>query len=91
MTLSNPAIAACSGALIIGAYFVDSNAVPFVAAGVAATWARILFKKTAIRSTRPVLLFFFFIHMDNTLGVLHFTLVHSAFILLMRARINRAE
>ncbi|KAG0265851.1 NADH-cytochrome b5 reductase [Linnemannia exigua] len=50
MTLSNPAIAASSAILLIGAYFVDPNAVPFVAAGVAATWARILFKKTAIRT-----------------------------------------
>ncbi|KAF9108129.1 NADH-cytochrome b5 reductase [Mortierella sp. GBA35] len=50
MTLSTPAIAACSGVILIGAYFVDPAAVPFVAAGVAATWARILFKKTAVRT-----------------------------------------
>ncbi|KAF9935202.1 NADH-cytochrome b5 reductase [Linnemannia zychae] len=50
MTLSTPAIIACSGALLIGAYFVDPNAVPFVAAGVAATWAGIFFKKSAIKT-----------------------------------------
>ncbi|KAF9964337.1 NADH-cytochrome b5 reductase [Mortierella alpina] len=50
MTLSNPAIAAASGVILAGAYLIDPSALPFVAAGVAATWARVLFKKTAVRT-----------------------------------------
>ncbi|KAG9320447.1 hypothetical protein KVV02_003135 [Mortierella alpina] len=50
MTLSNPAIAAASGVILAGAYLIDPSALPFVAAGVAATWARVLFKKTTVRT-----------------------------------------
>ncbi|KAF9897381.1 NADH-cytochrome b5 reductase [Lobosporangium transversale] len=49
MTFSNASIAAASGVLIVGAYLVDPSTIPFVAAGVAATWARLLFKKRGPR------------------------------------------
>ncbi|GJJ72619.1 cytochrome-b5 reductase [Entomortierella parvispora] len=49
MTLSNPAMAAASGIILVGAYLIDASSVPFVVAGVAATWARVLFKKNAVR------------------------------------------
>ncbi|KAG0054934.1 NADH-cytochrome b5 reductase [Gryganskiella cystojenkinii] len=50
MTLSNPAMAVASGIILVGAYLIDTSAVPFVVAGVAATWARVLFKKNAPRT-----------------------------------------
>ncbi|KAF9580428.1 NADH-cytochrome b5 reductase [Lunasporangiospora selenospora] len=50
MTLSNTSIAAVSGVLLVGAYMVDKNFMPFVAAGVAATWARTFFNKSAPRT-----------------------------------------
>ncbi|KAG0209985.1 NADH-cytochrome b5 reductase [Mortierella sp. GBA30] len=50
MTLSTPAIAAASGVILVGAYLIDPSALPFVVAGVAATWARVLFKKTAVKT-----------------------------------------
>ncbi|KAF8932421.1 NADH-cytochrome b5 reductase 1 [Dissophora ornata] len=50
MTLSAPAIAAASGVILTGAYLYDPSTLPFVVAGIAATWARVLFKKTAVRT-----------------------------------------
>ncbi|KAI1317356.1 NADH-cytochrome b5 reductase [Mortierella claussenii] len=50
MALSNNGLIAASGLILIGAYLIDPSALPFVAAGVAATWARVLFKKTAVRT-----------------------------------------
>ncbi|KAG0368541.1 NADH-cytochrome b5 reductase 1 [Gamsiella multidivaricata] len=49
MTLSNPAMVAVSGIILTGAYLIDPSTVPFALAGVAATWARVLFKESAIR------------------------------------------
>ncbi|KAF9344824.1 NADH-cytochrome b5 reductase [Mortierella sp. AD094] len=50
MTLSNTSIAAASGALIVGAYLVEPTTIPFVAAGVVATWVRHLTKKRGPRT-----------------------------------------
>ncbi|KAF9350717.1 NADH-cytochrome b5 reductase [Mortierella sp. AD094] len=49
MTLSNTSMIAVSGILIAGSYLIDPTTLPFIAAGVAATWARVLFKGTANR------------------------------------------
>ncbi|KAG0325597.1 NADH-cytochrome b5 reductase [Dissophora globulifera] len=50
MGLSNTSAVAASGALLIGAYLVDPSSIPFVAAGVAATWTRILMKNRGPRT-----------------------------------------
>ncbi|KAF9372059.1 NADH-cytochrome b5 reductase [Podila verticillata] len=49
MTLSNTSLAATSGVILVGAYLVDPSSIPFVAAGVAATWARVFLKRNAPR------------------------------------------
>ncbi|KAG0088169.1 NADH-cytochrome b5 reductase [Podila epicladia] len=50
MTLSNTSLAATSGVILVGAYLVDPSSIPFVAAGVAATWARVFLKRNALRA-----------------------------------------
>ncbi|KAG0010082.1 NADH-cytochrome b5 reductase [Entomortierella chlamydospora] len=50
MTLTNASIAAASGILIAGAYMVEPTSIPFVAAGVAATWVHRLVKKKGPRT-----------------------------------------
>ncbi|KAF9161169.1 NADH-cytochrome b5 reductase, partial [Mortierella sp. AD010] len=50
MSLTNVSIAAASGIAIAGAYLVEPTAIPFVAAGVAATWVHHLVKKKGPRS-----------------------------------------
>lgn len=49
MTLSNTSLAATSGAILVGAYLIDPSSIPFVAAGVAATWTRVFMKRNASR------------------------------------------
>ncbi|KAG0008334.1 NADH-cytochrome b5 reductase, partial [Entomortierella chlamydospora] len=46
MTLSNTSMIAVSGVILAGSYLIDPTTLPFIAAGVAATWARVLFKGT---------------------------------------------
>ncbi|KAG0264268.1 NADH-cytochrome b5 reductase [Mortierella polycephala] len=49
MAISNVSLAAASGAVLIGSYFIEPTVIPFVAAGVAATWARVFLKKSGPR------------------------------------------
>ncbi|KAF9100349.1 NADH-cytochrome b5 reductase [Mortierella sp. AM989] len=50
MSLSNSSIAAASGVLIVSAYLVEPTSVPFIAAGVVATWVRHFTKKRSPRT-----------------------------------------
>ncbi|KAF9190351.1 NADH-cytochrome b5 reductase [Haplosporangium sp. Z 27] len=50
MAISNTSVAAASGILLFGAYLVEPTSIPFVAAGVAATWVRHFTKKSGPRS-----------------------------------------
>ncbi|KAF9427959.1 NADH-cytochrome b5 reductase [Entomortierella beljakovae] len=47
MTLSNTGMIAASGIILAGSFLVDPETVPFVAAGVAATWAGFFYKKSS--------------------------------------------
>ncbi|KAF9191093.1 NADH-cytochrome b5 reductase [Haplosporangium sp. Z 767] len=50
MAISNTSLAVASGVVLIGSYFVDPTFIPFVAAGVAATWASVFQKKKGPRT-----------------------------------------
>lgn len=54
MVLSNPAMIAVSGILIAAAYLIDRTAVPFVVAGVAATWARVYIKGNSAKNKSTI-------------------------------------
>ncbi|KAF9105077.1 NADH-cytochrome b5 reductase [Mortierella sp. AM989] len=49
MTLLNPAMMAASGIILAGSYLFDPSTVPYIAAGVAATWAGVIFKNSSAR------------------------------------------
>ncbi|KAF9919191.1 NADH-cytochrome b5 reductase [Lobosporangium transversale] len=50
MALPNPVMIAASGIILAGSYLIDPTTLPFVAAGVAVTWAGVFFKKPAERT-----------------------------------------